>query len=145
MQSNLPTLSPGIFFADIVSPSYSMVRRRLGDDLSKERLSLLPWLANIRHKTLHFINHLAIITDRATHQKHKHNGRPIFWSRNQHDFPLRFIDTDNFSQHHTQTQRLTEANLIELSFDVKWRGMDGWCPSRRSPRACYLAACCRGH
>lgn len=105
-----------------VSPFCSVFWRRLGDDLSRERISLLPWEPSIRHKTLHFTNHLAIITDQKMHQSHKHNNRPIVWSRNQHDFPLRFIDTDNFSQHYTQTQRLTEANLIELSLTENGEG-----------------------
>jgi hypothetical protein len=48
---------------------------------------------------------------------------------------LRFINTNNFSQHYTQTQRLTEANLIEFSFDVKWRGMDGDPPAAHPAHA----------
>lgn len=75
-------ISGYIFCRHCVSASFSVIRRRVAHDLSRERISLQPWEPSIRHKHFTLPNHLAIITARKIYQKHKHNKRPIVWSRN---------------------------------------------------------------
>lgn len=108
---NALTLSPGTFFEDMVC-----------------HLPVVPDVLNTRYpeKGPHYRDspaydtthctlplHSAIITFETIHYSHRHNNRPIVWRRN-HDFPLIFIDTDNFSQHHSiNTNTTTDRGYLD--------------------------------
>lgn len=88
-------------------------------DIQRKGLTIVTAPHTTQHTTLPLYS--AIITFQTMHYSHRHNNRPIVWRRN-HDFPLIFMDTDNFSLHHSiNTNTTTDRGYLDWAW--AWRKM----------------------